>query len=149
MSQASTRPTAFPGSRRVWWNEVDRHRRLTMVAALGLVLAGMLAVFGLLPVDLHAPPHYLGVMSPSCGLTRGVRLVVRDDLAGAVEYNPAAPLVVLGAVVALARHAVGWGTGRWLDVSARWTRLLVALTAAVLVVLWARQQAHVDLLTSR
>jgi hypothetical protein len=67
---------------------------------------------GLPPVDLHAPLHYLAVMDPLCGMTRGVRLVARGDLAGAVRYNPAAPLVPFGGGLLLVRAAHGHRTGR-------------------------------------
>jgi hypothetical protein len=109
----------------------------------------MLAIFGLPPVDLHLPPHHLGIMDPACGMTRGVRLVVRGDLAGAMRYNPAAPLVPLCGLLLLARHTIGWRTGRWADLSVRWTPTLVATAALALGLLWARQQANVDLLTNR
>ena len=39
------------------WNDVDRHHSLTRLAAAGLVATALLAVFGLPPVDLHAPLH--------------------------------------------------------------------------------------------
>jgi hypothetical protein len=70
---------------RWWWNDVDRHGALTGLAAAGLVATGLLAVVGLPPVDLHGPIHYLGVMDPLCGMTRGSRLVTRGDLAGALS----------------------------------------------------------------
>lgn len=38
----------------------------------------------------------LGLPCPSCGMTRSVVLTLAGDLRGAVEMNPAGPLVVLG-----------------------------------------------------
>ncbi len=130
------------------WSGADRHRAFTRVAVAGLVVTGLLAVYGLPPVDLHGPLHYLGVMDPLCGMTRGVRLVARGGLAGAVRYNPAAPLVPLGGVLLLVRHVYGSRTGRWADVSIRWTPALVTAAALVVALLWARQQANADLLVN-
>lgn len=127
---------------------VDQHGTLTRLAVAGLVVAGLLAIYGLPPVDLHGPLHYLGAMDPLCGMTRGVRLVARGDLAGALRYNPAAPLVPLAGVLVVARHVYGWRTGRWADVSIRWTPTLLAATALVVGLLWARQQANADFLVA-
>jgi hypothetical protein len=138
-----------PASVRWWWSGVDRHTTLTRLAVAGLVLTGVLAVFGLPPVDLHSPMHHLGVMDPLCGMTRGVRLAVRGDLAAAMRYNPAAPLVPLGGVLLVARHAYGRRTGRWADLSVRWAPILVAVATLAVALLWARQQANADLLTYR
>jgi hypothetical protein len=138
-----------PRALRFWWSEADRHQALTGIAAAGLVIAGILAAFGLPPVDLHLPLHHLGIMDPACGMTRGVRLVARGDLIGAMRFNPAAPLVPLGGVALLVRHAVGRLTGRWADLRVRWTPTLAAVVLLGLALLWARQQANVDLLRNR
>jgi uncharacterized protein DUF2752 len=132
---------------RLRWSDADRHGAVTALAAAGLVLAAALAVFGLPPVDLHMPIHRLGLMDPACGMTRGVRVTLRGDLSRAIDYNPAAPLVLLGGLLVLARWVVGRLTGRWLDASVRWTRPLVATTIVVVAALWIRQQANVALLT--
>lgn len=133
----------------VWWSDVDRHPHLAWVAVVGLVVAAVLATFGMPPVDLHLPLHHLGVMDPMCGMTRGVRLVARGDLTGGMRYNPAAPLVLLGGIVVIIRQVVGSLTGRWADLSVRWTPALLTATAVAVALLWARQQANVDLLTNR
>jgi hypothetical protein len=65
---------------------------LAPLAAAGLLAAGVLAVVGLPPVDLHGPLHRLGIMDPLCGMTRGVVAVLRGQLGRAVAYNPASPL---------------------------------------------------------
>lgn len=148
MSAATHTGRVPPSAVRVRWNDVDRYRILTVSALVGLITMGLLAVFGLPPVDLHAPPHYVGVMDPFCGMTRGVRLVARGDLAGALRYNPASPLVPVGGLVLLARHVHGWRTGRWAEISIRWNPALVTVAALVVALLWARQQANVDLLVN-
>jgi hypothetical protein len=129
------------------WSATDRWRGITAAAAVGLVMTGLLAVFGLPPVDLHPPLHHLGMMDPFCGMTRGVRLFARGDLPGAVSYNPAAPLVPVGGFLLVARHLHGWRTGQWADLRVRWTASLVAVTGTLVTLLWLRQQLNADLLT--
>lgn len=146
MSQHEVAPHGRPVLR-LWLNDVDRHRTLTWLAAIGLTVGAALAIFGLPPVDLHSPLHHLGVMDPLCGMTRGTRLTLRGDYAGAVEYNPAAPLVPLGGLVMLARWIFGQITGRWPDLSLRWTPPLIAVASVAVALLWIHQQANVDLLT--
>jgi hypothetical protein len=103
---------------------------LAPLAAGGLLAAGMLAVVGLPPVDLHGPLHYLGIMDPLCGMTRGTVAVLRGRLGQAVAYNPASPLLVTGAVLALGRWLVGRLTGRWLDATLRRTPFTLGIAAA-------------------
>jgi len=124
----------------------DHHRLLVPLAASGLLTAAMLAVVGLPPVDLHGPLHYLGVMDPLCGMTRGTVAVLRGQLALAWAYNPASLLLVAGAALALGRWLVGWLTGRWLEVRVRPSRVAWAVAAVAVLVLWANQQAHAALL---
>jgi Protein of unknown function (DUF2752) len=103
-------------------------------------------VVGLPPVDLHGPLHYLGVMDPLCGMTRGTVAVLRGQLALAWAYNPASPPLVAGAALALGRWLVGRLTGRWLEVRVGPGRVAWAVGAVALLVLWANQQAHAALL---
>src|SRR3954462_1000806 len=87
------------------------------IALIGLVIAALLAVLGLPPVDLHGPLHYLGIMDPLCGGTRSVYLSTHGHLAAAIRYNPAAPLVPLVTVALLARAFVGRVFGGWITPS--------------------------------
>ena len=119
---------------------------LAPLAAAGLLAATVLAAVGLPPVDLHGPLHYLGVMDPLCGMTRGTVAVLRGRLGQAVAYNPASPLLVAGALLAVGRWLFGRLTGRWLDVTLRPTRLTVGIAAALVLALWVNQQAHAALL---
>jgi hypothetical protein len=130
---------------RLRWERADRHPTLAPLAAAGL-LAAVLAVVGLPPVDLHGPLHRLGIMDPLCGMTRGTVAVLRGRLGQAVAYNPASPLLVAGALLALGRWLVGRLTGRWLDATFRATPLTVGLAAALVLALWVNQQAHAALL---
>jgi hypothetical protein len=54
----------------VSWVDHDRVHDLTIVVSAGLLVAATLAVFGLPPVDIHGPTHYVGIMDPLCGMTR-------------------------------------------------------------------------------
>jgi hypothetical protein len=124
----------------------ERHTMLAPLAAGGLLTAAMLAVVGLPPVDLHGPLHYLGVMDPLCGMTRGTVAVLRGQLGLAWAYNPASPLLVAGAALALGRWVVGRLTGRWLEVHVHSSRVAWAVGAVGVLVLWVNQQAHAALL---
>jgi hypothetical protein len=131
---------------RLRWEREDRHPTLTLLAAAGLLAAGVLAMVGLPPVDLHGPLHRLGIMDPLCGMTRGTVAVLRGRLGQAVAYNPASPLLVTGAVLALGRWLVGRLTGRWLDATLRRTPFTLGIAAALVLALWVNQQAHAALL---
>jgi uncharacterized protein DUF2752 len=131
---------------RLWMNGVDRHGRLTAVAAIGLCLAVALALFGLPPVGIHTPLRWIGGTCPLCGMTRAVRLLVRGEVSEALHYNPASPLVLVGGVGLLGRWFVGRLTHRWVDLSVRWTPQLITVVSLAVAVLWIRQQAHADLL---
>jgi hypothetical protein len=140
-------PVAMPRlPLRLRWEREDRHPTLAPLAAAGLLAAAVLAVVGLPPVDLHGPLHRLGIMDPLCGMTRGTVALLRGQLGQAVAYNPASPLLVAGALLALGRWLVGRLTGRWLDATLRRTPLTVGLAAAMVLALWVNQQAHAALL---
>ncbi|WP_156184822.1 DUF2752 domain-containing protein [Allosalinactinospora lopnorensis] len=93
----------------------DRHPWFALAALGGLVLGGLMAVFGLPPIDIHGPLHYLGIMDPGCGGTRSVWAAMRGDLAMSWRYNPIGIPLVVGAVATLLRLLVGVATGRWLN----------------------------------
>lgn len=127
----------------------DRLRAVTLAAVAGLVLGAAMAVFGLPPVDLHGPNHYVGIMSPTCGATRSVWAAMSGDWAMSWRYNPIGIPLVLGAAAVLVRAAVGAATGRWLNVDIRAPRTLLVITAAGTVALWIRQQLNADLVGPR
>jgi hypothetical protein len=130
----------------MYTEEVDRHPVLAWMALVGLALGGVLAVVGMPPVDLHGPTHQLGLMSPTCGMTRGVAAMVRGDITTAMAYNPASPLLVLGAVAAMLRLAIGRATRRWLTVHLHVTLSGWVVLAGALLILAARQQQNAELL---
>jgi hypothetical protein len=131
---------------RLCWDDEDRHPALAPLAAGGLLTAAVLAVVGLPPLDLHGPLHYLGIMDPLCGMTRGTMAVLHGQLSRAWAYNPASPLLVLGTVLAVGRWLVGRLTGRWLNATIRPPPITWAVAAIVVLALWANQQAHAGLL---
>jgi hypothetical protein len=116
------------------------------IALIGLVIAALLAVLGLPPVDLHGPLHYLGVMDPLCGGTRSVYLTLHGQLRDAVRYNPAGPGLVAGAAAVLVRAAFGRVSGYWVDIHVP-RRIVIPVALAALAALEVNQQLHVVLLT--
>lgn len=130
----------------LWWDDHDRHIAMTQLAVVGLVAAVLLAVFGQPPYGFHGPLHYLGVMSPTCGMSRGVMWFVRGNLALAWEYNPASLLIIPVGTVFVLRAMFGRLTGRWPNLRIRWNWWIVGLLIAAVVALTLRQQLHIDLL---
>ncbi len=144
-----TVPQRAPRRVELVWADADRYPQLAGLATGGLLAVAVMAVVGLPPVDLHGPLHYLGVMDPACGLTRGMVALAHGRPATAWAYNPASPVVLAGAVGALARVAVGRRTGRWLEVRVARRRLAMFLVTVALLGLWANQQRHAALLRAR
>jgi Protein of unknown function (DUF2752) len=116
---------------------------LTIAAAVGLVIGAALAAFGMPPIDLHSPTHYLGIMDPLCGMTRGSAATLRGDLAKAWWYNPASPAVIAGGLILVARWMVGRLTGLWVDLRVQPTPLLVVAVGLALMALEVNQQIHI------
>lgn len=143
-------PVAAPGRTvTVALTSLDRLRPLTIGALVIAAAAPVFAAAGIPPVPLMWPLYRLGVVLPSCGLTRGVVALARGDLAAAMEWNPASPLAAVAAAIGLLRAAVGAATGRWLHVlvQPRWWLLVVATVAVAL--LWVNQWNHAGQLMSR
>ncbi len=145
-SPPDDRPVLDTGPVMLRWANHDGHRAFTALALVGAPVAALLALFGLPPVDVHGPLHYLGIMGPTCGVTRGVMWFTRGDFATAWAYNPVSLLMVPGAAVMLARGLHGRVTGRWLNLSVRRRRWMIVVGVAAVAALTARQQLHVDLL---
>ncbi|MQA85385.1 MAG: DUF2752 domain-containing protein [Streptosporangiales bacterium] len=125
---------------------VDRHRVVTLFAVAGLAAGALLAAFGLPPVELHGPLHHLGIMGPTCGATRAVRLAMMGEWGSSFQHNPIGIPLVAGAVFLVLRTAAGALTGRWFNVRIRWTRLTIAVVVVAILALWINQQLHVDLI---
>jgi uncharacterized membrane protein YfcA len=117
----------------------------TWLAVAGLLGAIVLAIAGMLPIDIHGPLHYAGIMDPFCGATRSVYLTMRGQFENALHYNPGAPVLLLLAAGLVLRGVVGLWTGRW--ISARVPRrAVVAVAIAVAIALAVRQQSNAALL---
>lgn len=145
-ASANTAPGRLPATVSV--EPMDTHRRMTILSLVGLAAAGLLAVVGVPPVDLHGPLHHLGIMDPLCGGTRAAFLLARGDWAGAWTYNPIVFPLAAAALLTLVRTTVGVLTGRWLAVHLPRRRTIVVLLVIALAVLEVRQQLHAELLTA-
>jgi hypothetical protein len=146
-SGLSTRGTRGGGF--VVWTADDDDSWRTMTAVV-ICVGSVLAVFGLLPLSVHGPLHFYGVMDPLCGATRAVRLALRGDLGTSWRYNPVgAPLAALS-VLLLVRDGVGRFWGRWITVRVHLSRTatltLVGIGLLLVVGLEVNQQMHSALL---
>lgn len=132
------------------WRRHDNHRAITALSAMGLLAGAAMAVFGLPPVDLHGPLHWIGVMSPLCGGTRAARFAARGDWSDAWRYNPLGILAVIAAAIGALRSIIGLGWHRWASFTVQWSpwrrRIAVVLIVAALIALTVRQQLRADLL---
>ena len=59
----------------------DSNRWITALALGGLTAATLLSVAGGTPFDLPMPTHAIGLVTPTCGLTRGSTALVGGDAA--------------------------------------------------------------------
>jgi len=118
----------------------DEHPWLGVLVTIGLAAGALLAVFGLPPVDLHGPLHYLGIMDPLCGGTRGVHAALRGEFGQAWRYNPLSLPLLAGAVLVLARQAAGMLTGRWLTIHLTRPRTVLITAIALGLLLEINQQ---------
>jgi hypothetical protein len=150
VSEFADAPTLrAPPRERFWlcWAGEDRFPKLTTLLIVGTLGAAALALFGLPPVDIHEPTHYLGIMGPSCGMTRTVRWLAHGDLLRAWQFNPAVFLLAAAAVLVGARAVFGRVTGGWIEVRVR-GRVVTAVVVTALAVLWLNQQLHAAFIMS-
>ncbi len=100
-----------------------RWRRLAL--PLGVGAATIAATAYVASVDPNQPGHYplcptlalAGIYCPGCGMLRATHDLAHGDLAGALDRNIAAPLI-LAALVAV---WVVWTVSRWTGRPVRWT----------------------------
>jgi uncharacterized protein DUF2752 len=142
-------PARAPTAKRVElrWAPADRYPRLTVLVIVGALAALALALFGLPPIDIHEPAHYLGIMGPSCGMTRAVRWLARGDLARAWRFNPAVFVLAAWAAAVALRAAAGRLTGRWIELHLR-GRNVTTVAVTGLALLWVNQQLHAAFIMS-
>jgi len=141
------RPTSLRQSLfTISWVEHDTVRDLTLITLVAYGIAAALAIFGLPPVSLHGPLHFVGIMDPLCGMTRAVRFLALGDVGNAIRYNPASALLAILTVGILVRAAIGAWSGRWLIVHVQRSRSVLALSMFLIAAIWINQQAHATLL---
>ncbi|MBI2706639.1 MAG: DUF2752 domain-containing protein, partial [Actinobacteria bacterium] len=113
----------------------DAMKAMTGLAFGGLTVAALLAVFGMPPGQILMPTWSIGVVTPTCGLTRASTAFARGDFVTAWAFNPAAFAVFAWAAAMVARWFVGTIRGTWLNVQVHPTRLgwwiLIILFAAL------------------
>lgn len=131
---------------RVTRDRVDRMPRLIWFVAIGLCAAGLLAVFGLPSVRLPMPTWALGIVTPTCGLTRASTALARGQIGVAWAFNPAAFLLAATAIGGVTRWAIGRLTHQWINISFRLTRLGWIAVLVLIVLWWGNQQLHADLI---
>ena len=118
----------------------------TRLLFIGAAVAAGFAVLGLPPVSLPMPTFAIGLVTPTCGLTRASTALARGDLATAWAFNPASFLVASWSLFALGRWVVGSARGRWLNLRFRPTRAAWTYLAAAFVILGVNQQMHAELI---
>ncbi|MGH8872991.1 MAG: DUF2752 domain-containing protein [Acidimicrobiia bacterium] len=143
---SASRDRSHPSAVAISWEGNDRLTTVSRLALVSIPLVVLLALFGLPPGDVHGPLHYLGIMGPTCGMTRGVMWTTRGDLFRAWQFNPASLLVLPTMIGLMARAVYGRVTGRWLNLRIRWRPWLWIIPALVLLLLSIRQQLNVEFL---
>jgi len=131
-----------PAIARWWVAERDHWRAASVLAPAAGVAAVLFAVVGIPPLPMMAPLHEVGLVTPTCGLTRASVALAEGRLARAFAFNPASFVLAVGVAALCLRGVVGATTGRWLHATVRPTRVVVAVAVIAVVVLWVWQQAH-------
>lgn len=124
--------------------EVDLMGVWTWLSVTGTAAALLLAMIGGSPIDLPMPSHLVGLVTPTCGLTRGTTALVRGDAALAWSYNPAAFVVAALGAAGLARALIGIALGRWFGVVVRLHLVGRAAVVVGVALLWINQQSNAD-----
>lgn len=128
----------------IGWTDKDTIRWLTALAVTGPFLAIAMARWGTPPLDPMWQFHRVGIVGPTCGLTRATVALARGDLRAAWRFNPAALAVAAAGCGLIGRAAFAAVSGRWLDI--RVDRRLLWALAPVLLVLSVNQQLHAAIL---
>lgn len=125
-----------------------RPARITSApAALALgVLAGAstFAIVGLPHLPMMWPMYRVGIVGPSCGLTRGVVEIFRGDPSLAWRFNPASFLVVAASLVLVGRALAGRGGVSLSELSEAARRIGAVVACVGIAALWVHQQLNAD-----
>lgn len=130
------------------WTVADGLRPVTACALVIVLAAAGMAQLGIPSLPIMWPLYRLGLVAPTCGLTRGVVALARTDFADAWSWNPASYLIGFAVTAVAFRFGAGVWTKRWLHMRLRLTWRLTTAVIVLLVALWLRQQANADLLMS-
>lgn len=122
----------------------DRARWLTWTSVAGVIAAITLAAIGGFPFEVPMVTYRFGVVTPTCGLTRGSTAIARGDFALAFRYNPASFLVIGFGIVGVTRAAIGVTTRHWLDVPMRYSRSIWIVGCVAVLALWGYQQTNAE-----
>jgi hypothetical protein len=118
-----------------------RTRRLALPAVVGAATLALTAYVA--AVDPNEPGHYplcptwalAGIYCPGCGMLRATHDLAHGDVAGALQRNPLAPVILVGLVALYALWVVSRWTGRPLSwTPGRWTPWLLLVGFAVFTV---------------
>lgn len=129
---------------RLVWREPRTATWLAAGGAAVLLLGKLFSVFGLPPISTMGPMYSMGLVSPTCGMTRSVTAIMSGELALAWRFNPGGFLVVAVLAMLLVRWGVGRTTGRWAAVVVEDWRVPGAVVAVLTIALWVNQQMNAD-----
>lgn len=122
--------------------ERDEMRWLSWTVLIGVGVAVVLAMIGGMPVALPMPTHAVGLVDPTCGLTRASTALARADFVSAWRFNPAAFLIAALAAATAVRAVYGAATGRWVTVRVTWTKRTVIWVLVAVALWWTYQQTN-------
>lgn len=141
MSTSAQRRRLLP---RLAWQRPRTAPWLAAGAAVVLALGKLFSVFGLPPISTMGPMYSIGIVSPTCGLTRSVTAIMSGQFALAWRFNPGGFLVVVALAAMLVRWAVGRTSGRWASIVVEDWRLPVAVVVVLTIALGINQQMNAD-----
>lgn len=146
--RAELSPSLDAETRFVRWHvrisDSDAAPWLTWASVIGLAASVALAALGGLPFDIPMPTYRYGIVTPTCGLTRGSTAIARGDLALAWRYNPASFLVIGLGVVGVVRTTIGLTRRTWITVNCTRSRVAWVLIGASIFAFWLYQQTNAD-----